>query len=222
MTENQVANQEKIQENKANDKELNFRAMEAKHRREIEQEKQARMELERKLQEIETRKQQHVEEDEEDEPYVGHKKLEKKLSSFERKLDEKIDKKAEEKARILLQNKEENEWLENNKDFDSVLSEENLMKLVNKAPGLAQSIKRMPDGFEKQKLVYNTIKSMEIDKPTQKQPSIQEKIDANRRSPYYQPSGMGSAPYASDGDFSAAGQKNAYNKMKELQSRLRI
>ena len=57
----------------------------------------------------------------------------------------------------------------------------------------------------------------------QKEPSIQDKIDANRRSPFYQPSGIGSAPYAGpDGDFSAAGQKTAYDKMQELKSRLRI
>ena len=50
----------------------------------------------------------------------------------------------------------------------------------------------------------------------------QEKIDANRKSPYYQPSGVGAAPYASAGDFSDSGQKSAYAKMQELKSRLRI
>lgn len=221
MSENQVQNQVQVQETKSNDKELNFRAMEAKHRREIEQERQARLELEKKIQEIESKKNNYQEEDD-DEPYVDHKKLEKKLSSFERKLEEKIDKKAEERARMLLDRKEEEDWFRNNNDFENVLNEDNLMKLVNKAPGLAESIKKMPDGFEKQKLVYNTIKTMGIDKPEQKQPSIQEKIDANRRSPYYQPSGVGSAPYASAGDFSPSGQKNAYEKMQELKSRLRI
>lgn len=218
MTENQVQNQ--AQETKTNDKELNFRAMEAKHRREMENERQARLDIEKRLQDIESKK--PVEEDDEDEPYVGHKKLEKKFSSFERKMEERIDKKAEEKARSLIQKKEEEEWSKNNSDFNQVLNEENLTKLVNKAPGLAESIRRMPDGFEKEKLVYNTIKSMGIDKAEPKQPSIQDKIDANRRSPYYQPSGVGNSPYSSVGDFSAQGQKNAYDKMKELQARLRI
>lgn len=216
MTENQVA----VQENKPSDKEINFRKIEEKHRREL-AEMQARLEeTERKAAEALSRNQ--VEDDNDDEPYVGHKRLEKKLSSFERKLEEKIDKKAEEKARMLMDRKEEEDWIKQNADFGDVLKEENLVKLVNRSPALAESIKRMPDGIEKQKLVYNTIKSMGLDKPEQKQPSIQEKIDANRRSPYYQPSGVGAAPYNSVGDFSESGQKNAYSKMKELQKRLRI
>lgn len=217
MTENQVA----IQENKPSDKEINFRKIEEKHRREL-AEMQARLEeTERKATEALSRK-QIEDDDNDDEPYVGHKRLEKKLNSFERKLEEKIDRKAEEKARMLIGQKEEEDWIKNNSDFSDVLKEENLVKLVNKAPGLAESIKRMPDGIEKQKLVYNTIKTMGLDKPEQKQSSIQDKIDANRRSPYYQPSGVGAAPYDSVGDFSESGQKNAYSKMKELQKRLRI
>ncbi|HMK58773.1 MAG TPA: hypothetical protein VK462_06945 [Nitrososphaeraceae archaeon] len=217
MTENQVA----VQENKQSDKEINFRKIEEKHRREL-AEMQVRLEeTERKATEALSRN--RVEEDDnDDEPYVGHKKLEKKFSSFERRLEEKIDQRAEEKARMLMDRKEEEDWVKNNSDFNEVLREENLMKLVNKAPGLAESIKRMPDGIEKQKLVYNTIKSMGLDKPEQKQSSVQEKIDANRRSPYYQPSGVGAAPYNSVGDYSPAGQKNAYAKMQELKSKLRI
>lgn len=220
MTENQVVNQ--AQENKPSDKEINFRKIEEKHRREL-AEMQARLEeTERKVNEARKPYKDDDDDDNDDEPYVGHKRLEKKLSSFERKLEEKIDRKAEEKARMLIDRKEEEDWIKNNSDFGDVLKEENLVKLVNKAPGLAESIKRMPDGIEKQKLVYNTIKTMGLDKPEQKQPSIQDKIDANRRSPYYQPSGVGAAPYSSVGDFSQSGQKNAYAKMQELKSKLRI
>jgi len=217
MTENQVV----VQENKPSDKEINFRKIEEKHRREL-ADMQARLEeSDRKATEALSRRQS--EEDEvDDEPYVGHKRLEKKLSSFEKRMEEKIDKRAEEKARMLMETREDEEWLSKNADFDETLREENLMKLVNKAPALAQSIKRMPDGIEKQKLVYNTIKSMGLDKPEQKQSSVQEKMDANRRSPYYQPSGVGAAPYNSVGDYSPAGQKNAYAKMQELKSKLRI
>ena len=79
----------------------------------------------------------------------------------------------------------------------------------------------MPEGFERQKLVYQNIKELGVDKPEQKQSTIQEKVDANRRSPFYQPTGVGTAPYATSGDFSQTGQKQAYAKMKELQARLR-
>lgn len=221
MTENQAANQATVQENKSHDKEFNFRAMEAKHRRELDQERQARIELERKIQEIESRKTISNDDEDDNEPYVDHKKLDKKLSSFERKLEERFEKKVDERARALLDQKEEQDWLKHNSDFVDVLNEDNLAKFLNKAPGMAESIKRMPDGFEKQKLVYNAIKSMGIDKPEPKQPSIQDKIDANKRSPYYQPSGVGTAPYAMAGDFSSSGQKNAYDKMQELKKRLR-
>lgn len=220
MTENQPSNQAQNVDNKANDKEINFRALEAKHRREIDEERQARKDLERKLQEVESR--QTEKDDDDDEPYVGHKKLDKKFSSFEKKLEQTIDKKAEERARALLDTRDQEEWANKNNDFSEVMKEDNLMRLLNRAPALADSIKRMPDGFEKQKLVYNTIKSMGIDKPEAKQPSIQEKIDANRRSPYYQPTGVGSSPYSSSGDFSQQGQKQAYDKMQELKNRLRI
>jgi hypothetical protein len=80
----------------------------------------------------------------------------------------------------------------------------------------------MPEGFERKKLVYQNIKELGINKPEQKQPSIQDKIDANRKSPYYQPSGVGTAPYAQVGDFSEAGQKNAFAKMRELQKQMRL
>ena len=80
----------------------------------------------------------------------------------------------------------------------------------------------MPEGFERQKLVYENIKALGIDQPEQKGPSIQDKVDANRRGPSYQPTGVGSAPFSSQGDFSAAGMKNAYAKMQELKNRLSI
>jgi hypothetical protein len=63
---------------------------------------------------------------------------------------------------------------------------------------------------------------LELDKPKKTPPSIQEKIDQNRRSPYYQPSGMANSPYSSHGDFSHEGQKQAYEKMQALKKSLRL
>ena len=221
MTENQMSNQAQVPETKTNDKEINFRAMEAKHRREIEQERQARMDLEKRLQDVESRKPVDVEDDDED-PYVGHKKLEKKLANFGQKTQSEIQKSMESAKQAAKEELKQELWLENNQDFEKTLNEDNLTKLLNKHPAMADSIRRMPDGFEKQRLVYNTIKSMGIDQPEAKQSSIQDKIDANKRSPYYQPSGVGAAPYAAASDFSQSGQKNAYAKMQELKNRLRI
>jgi hypothetical protein len=218
MTAPTQENQVQTPETKQNDKELNFRALEAKYQKQLEQERQARLEAERKAQEF-SQKQNNQEEDD-DEPYVDHKKLNRTLSSFEKKLEEKIDRKAEEKARSMIDQNKRDSWLKNNPDFYDVLQHAD--KFAQKDPELAESILEMPEGFERQKLVYKSIKSLGLHKPEEKQPSIQEKIDANRRSPYYQPSGVGAAPYASMGDFSSQGQKQAYEKMLELKARLRI
>jgi len=95
-------------------------------------------------------------------------------------------------------------------------------KFAEREPELAETILQMPEGFERQKLVYKNIKALGLHKPAEVKSTIQDKVDANRRSPYYQPSGVGSAPYAAAGDFSPSGQKNAYQKMQELKNKLRI
>lgn len=215
------AQESQAQENKPTDKELNFRALESKYQRQLEQERAARLEAERVAQEATAKKQQQSDdEDNDDEPYVDHKKLKRTLSSFERSMEEKIEKKAEEKARSLYEKEKRDSWIKNNPDFYEVL--QNAEKFAQKDPELAETILEMPDTFERQKLVYKNIKALGLHKPEVKQPSIQEKIDANRRSPYYQPSGVGTAPYAQVGDFSSTGQKQAYEKMQQLKKQLRI
>lgn len=225
MTENQETNQPQV-ENKVSDKELNFRKVEAKQKeteQQLYQERQARMELERRLQELQSKPPTlDDDEDNDNEPYVDKKKLNRKFSSFEKKLEEKFDRKVEEKARTLIKEKEDEDWLNRHSDFSEVMTENNLTKLVNRSPAFADSIKRIPDGPEKQKLVYNAIKAMELDKSEQKQSSIQDKIDANRRSPYYIPGGPANPPYNMTGDFSPTGQKNAYEKMKQMQKNVRM
>lgn len=223
MTTPEQNQSQPTQEAQPNNKEMNFRALEAK----MMQERQARLEAERRAQEAEraaqeavARKQVDQDDDDDDQPYVDRKKLARQLSNFERKMDEKIDKKAEEKARIMVQNERQQSWLRQNPDFYEVLQHAD--KFAEKDPELAETILQMPEGFERQKLVYKSIKALGMHKPEVKQPSIQEKVDANRRSPFYQPSGVGAAPYSNGGDFSPSGQKNAYAKMQELKSKLRI
>jgi hypothetical protein len=211
MTENTSA---PVQEQKQNDKELNFRALEAKFKRELDEERNARMALEQKL------KQAPQDDDDTDEPYVDHKRLNKKLSKFGENTQGEIQKAMEIAKHTAKEELRQELWLENNPDFYDTLK--HAEKFAEKAPRLADSILRMPEGFERQKLVYQNIKALGIDQPEKKQQSIQEKIDSNRRSPYYQPSGVGTAPYASQGDFSATGQKNAYAKLQELKNNLRI
>jgi len=219
-TPNQDLNQAQTQE-KVSDKEINFRALEAKYQRQLEHERNGRLEAERIAQEATQRKQQTVDDDEDDsEPYVDHKKLNKKLNKFGQNTQSEIHKAMDIAKQAAKDELKQEMWLENNPDFYDVLQHAD--KFAQRAPKLAETILRMPEGFERQKLVYQNIKELGVDKPAVKEPSIQDKIDANRRNPYYQPSGVGTAPYASAGDFSESGQKNAYAKMKELQKRLRI
>lgn len=217
MTEQQNA---QTIEQKTNDKEYNFRALEAKYERQLAQERARAEEAERKAQEFAALKQKEQEIEDEPEPYVDHKKLEKKLARFGQSTQSEIQKAMEIAKHAAKEELKQELWLENNPDFYDVLK--HAEKFAQRAPKLAETILRMPEGFERQKLVYQNIKELGIDKPEQKQPSIQEKIDANKRSPYYQPSGTGTAPYAMAGDFSATGQKNAYDKMQELKKKLRI
>jgi hypothetical protein len=206
-----------VQEQKPSDKELNFRALEAKYQKQLEAERQARLEAERAAQEARNRSN---DEDDDGEPYVDNKKLNKKLAKFGEQTKQQTQSEIQNAVQAALANERKQNWLKNNPDFYEVLKHAD--KFADNDPELAETILEMPEGFERQKLVYKNIKALGLHKPQEKQPSIQEKVDANRRSPYYQPSGVGASPYAATGDFSPAGQKNAYEKMQALKKTLRI
>ncbi len=208
-----------VQEQKQTDKELNFRKLEAKHQQEMAYERGKREELEKRMQEMSQSKSQEIEEDE-TEPYVDHKKLNKSLTKFGQNTQSEIQKAMQQAKNDAKEELKQEMFLENNSDFYQVL--EYAEKFAQKSPKLAENILRMPEGFERQKLVYHTIKEMGIDKPETKTQTIQEKVDSNRRPQFYQPAGVGAAPYTSAANFSPEGQKQAYDKMKELQARLRL
>ncbi len=219
MTDN--AENVQPQTNQVSDKELNFRKLEAKYQQELGAERARREDMEKRLNEM-SQTQNHVQEVEEDdpEPYVDHKRLEKKLAKFGQSNQSQIEK-AMNQAKVQAKEELKQEmFLENNPDFYNVL--ELADKFAERSPKLAENILRMPAGFDRQKLVYQTIKELGLHKDPVRETSIQEKVDAARRSPYYQPTSVGAAPYQSVGNYSPDGQKQAYDKMKELQSRLRL
>lgn len=208
--------------NTQNTAEINF----AKIRKQLEQERAGRQAAEERAARLEQenakRSQNSDDDDVTDEPYVDHRSLDKKLKKWESSIDEKIDRKAEEKARLLVERERQNNYLKQNSDFNDVMQPEMMQKFVEKHPGLAEGILSMPEGFERQKLVYENIKALGLHKKEEPKQSIQQTIDQNRKSPYYQPSGIASSPYAGAGDFSPAGQKNAYAKLQELKNKLRL
>lgn len=208
-------------ESKQNDKEFNFRALQAKYEKELQQEKAARQEAERLVKEATERSKPEVDEDYDSEPYIDHRRLEKKLSKFGQTTQGEIQKAMEMAKRTAKEELKQEMWLESKPDFYDILQHAD--KFSQMAPEVASSILKMPDNFDRQKLVYEAIKAMGAHKPPEEKKSgIQDKINANQRNPYYQPSGVGSAPYASQGDFSKSGQQQAYEKLKQLKSNLRL
>ena len=200
------------------DKELNFRKLEAKYQQELAFERSKREDVEKKMQEL---SQKPLDDDDDDsEPYVDHKRLDKKLAKYDQKARQETQSEIQKAVSQALKEEKKSSWLKTHSDFDEVM--EHAEKIYLKDPDLAESILEMPASFERQKLVYKNIKALGLDKPAEKEQSIQEKVDANRRAPFYQPTGVGAAPYSSASNFSPEGQKQAYDKMKELQSRLRL
>ncbi len=212
-------NENQAQVTQTSEKELNFRKLEAKYQQELAYERAKREETERRVQELSNRP--IIEEAEEDsEPYVDHKKLEKKLNKFGQQYKQETQTEIQKAVKMAIREERKENWIRSNPDFEEVL--QHAEKLALKAPDLTESILDMPESFERQKLVYKNIKALGLHKAEERQQTIQEKVDANRKGPYYQPASVGAAPYQSVGDYSPGGQKQAYDKMKELQSRLRL
>jgi len=212
------------QENQApqeNTKEINFRlqekALQDKYERILAQERAEKQQLQ---QELQARQQPAQDDDDDSDPYVDHKKLNKKLQKFGQQAKQETQTEIKQAVQSALQEERRNNWLKSNPDFYDVL--QHAEKFAQSDPELAETILEMPEGFERQKLVYKNIKALGLHKPKQPESTIQQKVDANRKSPYYQPSGVGSAPYSTSSDFSTAGQKQAYEKMQALKNQLRL
>lgn len=214
------AQENQVQEQKPSDKELNFRALEQKYQQQLAIERAEKERLAKEL-EFKARLPYKEEEEEEDaEPYVDHKRLRKEQAKFGQQIKQETQSEIQKAVKTALNEERKQNWMKNNPDFYDVM--QHAEKFAQMDPELAETILEMPEGFERQKLVYKNIKALGIHKPKEPESSIQQKIDANRRSPYYQPTGVGSAPYSQVGDFSATGQKQAYEKMQALKKSLRI
>lgn len=206
-----------------NNKEANFRAQEKAMRDHYEAKlAQERAERERIARELEqARKAKEEEEEETAEPYVDPKTLEKKLSKHGQKQKQEVQTEIQKAMVIAKEEARREAWLENHNDFNEIL--QHAEKLAQKSPSLANSILSMPEGFERSKLAYETIKELGLHKPAERKETIQDKIEANKRGQFYQPSGIGSAPYQGQrADFSKSGQEAAYKKMKDLISNVRL
>ena len=111
-------------ETKPNDKELNFRAIEQK----LAQEKQARLnaelareEMARRIQELQNQNRQIDDDDDDDEPYVDHKRLEKKLANFGEKSKKEIQSEIQRTVQQAIEKERMEGWINKNSDFYEVM-----------------------------------------------------------------------------------------------------
>lgn len=211
--------QENVQEpQKVDNKEQNFRMLEAKYQRQLEEERTARIEAERIAREALSKKQAVEEDDDDDEPYIDRKKLQKQLAKFGEHTQRQTQTDIEKAVEAAIQKERKQNWLKSNPDFYDTLQKAD--KLAEADPELAESILEMPDTFERQKLVYKNIKALGLHQDRPKN-SIQDKIDNNKKNVFYQPSMP--TPVALDltgGDFSQAGQKAAYDRIQAMKARI--
>jgi hypothetical protein len=197
------------------DKELNFRKQEQMYQKML-AEKEAR------IAELQAQRAapKNDDDDDGDDPYIDRRKLNKTLSKERETIKQQTQSEIQNAVQQALAKERQQNWLKSNPDFQEIM--QHAQKFAEKDPELAETILEMPDSFERQKLVYKNIKALGLHKPPEEKPSIQATIDANRKSPYYKPTGISGAPYQSQGDFSTSGMKSSYDKMKELQQRLRL
>lgn len=210
------------QAQKPNDKEYNF----AQIRQQLEKEKQEKQQLLGEVEKLKKVAQQqfssHDDEDD-DEPYVDKKRLKKELTKVVQQTASETDAKIEALVEKRLSEERKKQWLKENPDFEEVI--QHAQKVQDSDPELAEMILHIPNEFDRYKMVYKHIKATGLHKPPEQKSSIQEKVDANKRSPYYQPTGIASPGYGvvnGGKDYSPVEGKNAYQKMQELKNRLRL
>jgi len=223
-----VQNQDENTNTSQMDKELNFRKLEQNLKEKYEKEMLAKeQEYERKMQEaIEKTKLESAanlsqsDDDEDDEPYIDKRKLKKVLGNYDSQNKQQTKSEIQKAVQQAIYEERKSAWLDKNKDFYDVM--QHAGKLPEYDSELADTILAMPDTFERQKLVYKNLKALKLHED-KKEESIQDKLNANRRTPYYQPSNVGASPYSSThSDYSLDGQKKAYDKLLELKSRIKI
>lgn len=208
-----------VQEPVDNQKEYNF----AQLRKQVETERAARIAAEERASQYEKLGQNKpLDDEDDDEPYVDKKRLKKVLSGFEAEMEKKIEVMADRKARSLVEEERTASYLKQNSDFSKIMGSDVVQKFADAYPAMAETILKMPEGFERQKLVYESIKAFGLDKPVPKEMTMQEKVDANRRNPGYQPSSIGGPGFVQQGDFSDTGKKAAYEQMKARITKMRI
>ena len=225
MTENTNEQVQGSAQPQMSDQEVNLVKQRKMYERQLEQERQARLQLEQRLSEIEKARISHPieEEDDDAEPYVDRRRLAKTTHKVKQEIKQETQQDIQRAIQQAIENDRIERYLESNPDFKETL-DTHADKLAHLSPSLAKSILAMPDTFERQKLVYESIKLLGLNKPKQAESSIQQKVDQNRRAPF-QPFGVGASPYGiANGGFNIGREegKNLYQQMQDRIQKMRI
>lgn len=223
VTNQEVAATENPSEKQGvSNRDINFERLRQERERLAYELEKANIEKQR-LQEAINAKQSSHQDDEEDSGYIDPEKEIKRLKKELKNSKFESQKQAEQIARRVVEDENKKNFLFRLKaehpDYDAVVSDETALKLEQQFPGMARSIMNVPDEYERRKIAYESIKSLGLHKSKKEEPAMQQKVDSNnKRSLYYTPSSAGSGP-AQMGDFSPAGRKAAYEKMRDMMKR---
>ena len=209
-----------------NSKEINFKKQTEYYEGVLQEERRKRLELEQALKSMSPKTQPEAqEEDDDDEPYVDRKKLDKTLNRFASKNREETRSEIQRAVSDALSAERQNSWIKTHPDFYEVM--QHAQAFADKNPDLAEDYLDLEAAdFKKQKMVYNNIKAMGLHKKPEEKPSIQDQIKDNKKGYFYAPSGQGTPPYqpfiAGGKEYSQEEQKAAFHRMRQLQEKLRV
>ena len=211
----------------SSDKELNFRRLEEarNHDREerIRVETQNQM-LQNELNQIkEYMKPKEADPFDDIEEYIDpelKKRLEAKFSNFASSVERKAAETAKNTYQEIQNKKKEaddknfmSKLQDKYNDFDEVMSEQNIFEIGKQKPAFLKAILKVPSEFEKREDLYLEIKNSKA--AGVKTPTVQDRVQANQKNPYFIPSGSAPTSNAIDFDLNAPGAREAaYQKLK--------
>jgi hypothetical protein len=215
--------EQKAEEPKREDtKEQNMRAL----RQQAEDERRARLDTERKLQELEQfvrgqqpQQQQPVEEevdfDIKDEDFVEGKHVKKPMRKFQKELKE-TRKKLEEQSQYFASVTAETRLKSQFNDFDTIVTKENLERLAQTKPSLYRTMMSNPDLYDKGYTAYEMIRGSGIN--TTEYETEDNRINSNKTKPR---SVSAAAPQAQEAPLARAADYDRRVLTEERKEQLR-
>lgn len=220
---------ELLEKESRNDKELNFRRLEAMRDQEKEARMRAEMEAQMLRKEFETLKTMMTpkEKDPLDDIQDLSELEPRKLKEILSRRDQNLRKEAEESALLRFEEKQKEmkrtNFLETLRDkysdYDDVMNQDIVAKIQEQDPDAIDAISSIEDPLVRREKAYKFIKKRIASQPQENSQTIKEKVEANLQNPYMIPGNSGS-PSAVDFDVSSpSAKRTAYAKLKAAQRR---